>query len=88
MDDETALEMIAGFAHEMSGRLEMMSDINFALDDYKELIELALTFLDKLSPSKLKPLGPVSNARWMCKMIYVFKKYLLRDLINLNENDL
>lgn len=87
IDDEEALEMIESFVDSMGGRLEAMYDLDFARDDYKELIELSLIFLGKLSPRNLKPLGPLSNARWMGKLIFVFKKYLLRDFIDLDKKE-
>lgn len=84
IEDDIVLDMIDSFAESMGGRLETLYDLDFARDDYKELIELSLIFLGKLSPRFLKPLGPVSNARWMGKLILIFKKYLLRDHVDLD----
>lgn len=85
LNDEDAFELIDSFTDSNGGRLEEILDQEFARDDYKELIQLSLTFLGKLVPRSLKPIGPVSNARWMGKLIFGFKQYLLRNHIDLQD---
>lgn len=47
--------------------------------DYRELIDLTLIILGVKNPTyKLKTPGGLHHARWMCKVIYTFKIYLLR----------
>ena len=59
----------------------MLSDKSTYLPrgDYKELIQITLIILGVPIPDyKLHILGGLHNARWMCKIIYAFKYYLLR----------
>lgn len=64
-------EIVVRFLKSVSG---------FPRDDYKELLELTLVALGE-TPDKFswKKPGPVHHARWMAKMIYAIKIYLLRD---------
>lgn len=56
-------------------------------DDYKELLELALTFLgDKCG--NFRTCGATSHARFMSKCIYCIKIYLFRDHFKLTMNEL
>ncbi|KAL1378520.1 hypothetical protein pipiens_015530 [Culex pipiens pipiens] len=52
----------------------------FTRDDYKELLELTLVVLGE-TPEKFtfKKPGPIHHARWMAKMLYAIKIYLLRE---------
>lgn len=47
--------------------------------DYKELLQLALTFLGKHKPLRILRPGATSRARWMQKAIYSLKMYLFRE---------
>ena len=55
-------------------------------DDYRELIELSIIFLDDKPPQdkvKFKAPGAMHNARWMSKAIYCLKIWMFRDQFNL-----
>ena len=57
-------------------------------DDYKEVLELAYIILNGNHDKNftIKSPGAISHARWMCKIIYIFKLFLFRDqLILLND---
>ena len=58
-------------------------------DDYREFLELAYIILDgnKVKKFTIKSPGAVSHARWMCKIIYIFKLYLYRDQLILLESE-
>lgn len=56
-------------------------------DDYKELLQLSLFFLDAARFNLCAP-GATSNARWMSKSIYSLKIFLLRDEFPLTEEEL
>ena len=50
----------------------------FPREDYKELIELSLTYLNKTPKNfTIKKPGAIHRARWMSKMIYSLKIVLL-----------
>ena len=71
--------------------LNRLLDGDFARQDYKEMIELSLWFLGEFKGDmsyKLKPGTAVSEARWMGKIIYRLKKFLLRDVLPLKELEL
>lgn len=53
---------------------------HFPRNDYKELLDLTLAVLGE-TPAKFtwKKPGPIHHARWMAKIIYAIKIYLLRD---------
>lgn len=56
-------------------------------DDYRELIDLTLIILGVPNPTyKLKVPGGLHNARWMCKVIYAFKIYLLRKQMRMTHD--
>ena len=50
-------------------------------DDYKELLELCLIYLGEQTPSgiRFKAPGAFHHARWMAKLIYSIKIWLIRD---------
>jgi hypothetical protein len=50
----------------------------FPRDDYKELAELCLLVLGEKIDINIKPPGACHHARWMSKIIYVFKMYIFR----------
>lgn len=55
-------------------------------EDYRELIDLTLIILGVPNPTyKLKITGALHHARWMCKVIYSFKMYLLFKHLGLTE---
>jgi len=54
------------------------SDEAFPRDDYRELAELCLLVLGCPTKATIKPPGACHHARWMAKVIYVFKMYLFR----------
>lgn len=55
-------------------------------EDYRELIDLTLIILGVPNPTyKLKIPGALHHARWMCKVIYAFKMYLLSKQLGLSE---
>jgi hypothetical protein len=57
-------------------------------DDYRELLQLMLTFSGKSSSDKvtLRSPGPMHQARWMAKAIYSIKVWLFRSQFKLTEN--
>ena len=56
-------------------------------DDYKELIELSLTYLGRPPANfKLRKPGAVHTARWMGKLIYSIKIVLLMNQIDENAS--
>lgn len=62
-------------------------------DDYKELLELTLVFLEETpkKPAMFRAPGAVHHARWMAKAIYSLKMFLFREEFELSkqeENDL
>ena len=62
--------------------LENALDCKHPRDDYKELIELSLTYLGK-PPARFKfrKPGAIHRAGWMAKLIYATKMVLLMDQI-------
>ena len=58
--------------------------------DYKELLELALLFLgaDDTGNITIKSPGAYHRARWMAKLIYCLKIYVLRDQFHLRPREL
>lgn len=50
---------------------------NSVQGNYREVIELTLMVLGE-GVFRLRDCGAVSNARWMCQLIYEFKYFLLR----------
>ena len=63
---------------------------NIVRDDYRELIELSILFLggdvDRRG-SKIRPLGPMPQARWMARAIYTLKILLLSSQFKLTKKD-
>ncbi|XP_053968382.1 uncharacterized protein LOC128869807 [Anastrepha ludens] len=55
-------------------------------DDYKEFLELVLTFLGA-GPFNFRTPGPTSNARWMAKAIYCLKIFLFRQQFQLTKRE-
>lgn len=55
-------------------------------EDYKEMIQLALTFLGE-GHFNFKTPGATSHARWMSKAIYCFKIFLFRDQFALSKKE-
>jgi hypothetical protein len=53
-------------------------------DDYKEICELCLVVLGERQNYKFRRPGATHHARWMAKIIYVFKIYLLRAELQLS----
>ena len=60
-----------------------------ARGDYAELLEVSLLFLgiNEINGKEivLKPPGPYSNARWMSRIIIIFKIVLLRKQFKIDE---
>ena len=58
-------------------------------DDYKEVLELAYIILNGNTEKKftIKSPGAISHARWMCKLIYIFKLFLFRNQLILLETE-
>ena len=56
--------------------------MNQQRNDYKELLELALSFLTDPGRFTIKSPGAISHARWMCRLIYCLKIYLFRDQLS------
>lgn len=56
-------------------------------DDYKEFLQLALTFLGEGCFGFRTP-GATSNARWMSKAIYSLKMFIFREQFPLSKNDM
>jgi hypothetical protein len=58
-------------------------------DDYRELLQLMLTFLGKSSSDKvtLRSPGPMHQARWMAKAIYSIKVWLFRSQFKLTNRE-
>lgn len=58
-------------------------------DDYRELIELTLIFLNvKLAyPEHFAPPGAMHHARWMSKALYSFKIWLFRYQLKLTKRE-
>ncbi|KAJ6634641.1 hypothetical protein Bhyg_13217 [Pseudolycoriella hygida] len=55
-------------------------------DDYRELIDLTLIILGVQNKKyKIRIPGALHHARWMCKVIYAFKMYLLREQHQFSE---
>lgn len=55
-------------------------------NDYRELIDLTLIILGVKNPTYvLKTPGAMHHARWMCKIIYCFKMYLLRHQLQISN---
>ena len=63
---------------------------NIVRDDYRELIELSILFLggdvDRRG-SKIRPPGPMNQARWMARAIYSLKILLLSSQFKLTKKD-
>lgn len=61
----------------------------FIRDDYRELIELCVVFLDgdPEKKIKIKPPGALHKARWMARAIYSLKICLLQSQVNIAAND-
>lgn len=58
-------------------------------DDYRELLELALIFLGETPPRgvKFRAPGAFHHARWMSKLLYVFKIYVFRQQFELTISE-
>lgn len=56
-------------------------------DDYKELLELALTFLGGNSKYQIKTPGNTSRARWMQKAIYSLKIYMFHKELDIDAKE-
>lgn len=63
-------------------------EFNQPRDDYCELLQLVLVFLDK-SPMQIKfrPPGAYHRARWMAKIIYAYKIFLFRHQFLLTKKE-
>lgn len=61
----------------------------FIREDYRELVELCVVFLngDPEKKIKIKPPGALHQARWMARAIYSLKICLLQSQINIDAND-
>lgn len=61
----------------------------FQRDDYKELLELSIIFLNGNLDNKFKirPPGAMHQARWMSRAIYCFKIYIFRNQFSLSISD-
>lgn len=61
----------------------------FIREDYRELIELCVVFLngDPEKKIKIKPPGALHQARWMARAIYSLKICLLQSQVNIDAND-
>lgn len=59
-------------------------------DDYKELLQLISIFLGEntIKPVHINAPGAVHRARWMAKIIYCFKIYVLRNQFSLRAPEL
>ena len=59
-------------------------------DDYKELLQLSLLFLNHPQPEGQQIIAPgaVHRARWMAKIIYCLKIYLFRSQFELTAGEL
>lgn len=59
-------------------------------DDYKEFLEVMITFLGGTRPggNSFRMPGAFHQARWMAKAIYVLKIYLFREQYVLSSNDM
>jgi hypothetical protein len=57
--------------------------------DYRELVELSIIFLggDKNKTLKIRPPGPMHQARWMARALYSLKIVLLSAQISLPQKD-
>lgn len=69
--------------------IKSLIEQDFTRDDYKELLELTLIFLDLVPHDKVKfkKPGAFHHARWMAKAIYSLKIYLFRDQFKLKPNE-
>ncbi|XP_029346464.1 uncharacterized protein LOC115034269 [Acyrthosiphon pisum] len=58
-------------------------------DDYKELLELSITFLngDLDNKFKIRPPGAMHQARWMSRAIYCLKIYIFRNQYSLSSSE-
>lgn len=58
-------------------------------DDYRELVELSITFLggDKEKKIKIRPPGAMHQARWMARAIYSLKICLLQSQLKISAKD-
>lgn len=60
---------------------------NVCRDDYKELLQLGLVFLNKGDGIVLKKPGAMHHARWMAKAIYCLKIFLFRQTFPLTPRE-
>jgi len=63
-------------------------------ENYRDFLELIIIFLGKTpvrasgEDFQIRAPGAMHHARWMSKAIYSLKMYILRDEINISEEDL
>ena len=57
-------------------------------NDYVELLELSILFLENFPPQgvKFRNPGPVHHARWVSKVLYAFKIWMFRKQLKLTTH--
>lgn len=78
---------LAGVAKDIVEFCENELKQNVERDDYKELLQLGLLFLNKGDGMNLKKPGAMHHARWMSKAIYCLKIFLFRQTFKLTRRE-
>lgn len=60
--------------------------VKYFRNDYAELIDLSLKFLDVNTEKNFQVPGATNNARWMFRAIYALKCYLFRDYFDFHRD--
>lgn len=91
--DDTEVSKVISFKNRkaiVSFVENQLNIINKDRKDYKELLQLTLLYLGVKNDSNIhfKKPGAMHRARWMAKLIYSLKIYLLRDQVVLSGTKL
>jgi hypothetical protein len=85
-DEATATQLQDGSHHAVVTLLQQ-HHLHQPRDDYRELIELVLTYLGAHGGWTFRSPGAISHARWMAKAIYSMKMFIFRQQFLLTSRE-